>query len=50
MDRTIQALAKDYAACEYITTIGGGEVHTLVEPVLEIHDRLCQVTSGRQIA
>lgn len=45
-----QTVAKDYAACEYISTIGGGEVHSLVEPVLEIHDRLCQVTSGRPIA
>lgn len=45
-----QAVAKDYAACEYVTTIGGGEVHSFVEPVLEIHDRLCQVTLGRPIA
>ncbi|RMX06051.1 hypothetical protein D8I35_11870 [Corticibacter populi] len=35
-----EALAKDFAACHYLESIGSGHVDNQVMPVVELHDRL----------
>lgn len=45
-----QEVAKNFAACEFIETLGPSTIHPEVQPVLEIHDRLSQATSKLPIA
>lgn len=42
--------AKNFAACEFIESLGPSTIDPAVQPVLEIHDRLSQATSKLPIA
>ena len=45
-----EAAAKDYAACEYISSYGYATVHSTVRSVLALHDSLSGAESGKPIA
>jgi len=42
--------ARDFAACQFVETLGQGAPHAEAERVRQLHDDYCQATSGRQIA
>ena len=47
---TYQAAAKNFAACQFMENLGPQVIHSEVQAVLEIHDRLSQAHSELPIA
>lgn len=39
--RNYEQRAAQYAACHWLVTVGSGAQHMAVQPVVELHDRLC---------
>lgn len=37
-----EARFPEYAACHFVDSLGSGEVHESIRPVIELHDRLCR--------
>lgn len=45
-----ESAATEFAACEFVETVGSGVVHPAVAPVVRLHDDLSRATSGLPIA
>jgi hypothetical protein len=45
-----EAMAAQYAACEFLDTVGSGVTHAQVATVVKLHDDLSRATSGLPIA
>jgi hypothetical protein len=41
-----EARAEGYAACRYEDSLGSGDIHDAVRPVMDLHDRLCRSMDG----
>jgi hypothetical protein len=49
--RHYDARAADFAACEWIESVGSGAVHISAQPVVDLHDRVSQaLQTGKPLA
>lgn len=42
--------ARPFAACRFLEALGPGEIHLDVQPVLDLHDSLCQANTALPVA
>ena len=44
-----EARFSEYAACHFLDSLGSGEVHESIRPVIELHDRLCRAMDTSRV-
>ena len=49
-EESYRAAAEPYATCRYLQTLGNDQIHPVVSPVVELHDRLTKSASSAQLA
>lgn len=50
-EEVLDTRAADFAACEWIESVGSGAVHISVQPVVDLHDRVSQaLQTGKPLA
>lgn len=45
-----EQIARDYASCRLVETVGDGAIDIRVEPIRRLHDEMCRATSSLKLA